>query len=55
MFVILMTAGAIVYARQTTPAPKPGIHNSGWIQDPGDVMFTHPEGSPVRAAMMANP
>ncbi|MEJ7664923.1 MAG: hypothetical protein WKG07_38120 [Hymenobacter sp.] len=18
------------------PAPKPGIHNSGWVQDPGD-------------------
>lgn len=22
------------------PAPKPGIHNSGWVQDPGDPMST---------------
>ncbi len=22
------------------PGPKPGIHNSGWVRDPGDVMYT---------------
>ena len=22
------------------PDPKPGVHNSGWIQDPGDLLFT---------------
>lgn len=21
------------------PAPKPGIHNSGWLRDPGDVLY----------------
>lgn len=24
------------------PAPKPGIHNSGWIRDPGSRYFTEP-------------
>ncbi|MFT3822522.1 MAG: cellulase family glycosylhydrolase [Chitinophagaceae bacterium] len=23
----------------TQPAPKTGVHNSGWVQDPGDPMF----------------
>jgi hypothetical protein len=22
------------------PEPKPGVHNSGWIMDPGDLLFT---------------
>jgi hypothetical protein len=21
------------------PAPKPGVHNSGWLRDPGDLLF----------------
>lgn len=25
------------------PDPKPGIHNSGWVRDPGDLLFTNPE------------
>jgi hypothetical protein len=24
------------------PDPKPGIHNSGWVRDPGDLLFTDP-------------
>lgn len=23
------------------PAPKPGIHNSGWVRDPGTMIYTH--------------
>jgi hypothetical protein len=52
MFVILDDCWLPSYMPGKQPAPKPGIHNSGWEQDPGDVLFTHPEGSPVRAAMM---
>jgi hypothetical protein len=28
------------YAAGKQPDPKPGIHNSGWIRDPGDLLFT---------------
>ena len=24
------------------PEPKPGIHNSGWVRDPGDLIFQEP-------------
>lgn len=29
------------------PEPKPGIHNSGWIQDPGDPESKNPENFPA--------
>lgn len=25
------------------PAPKPGIHNSGWVRDPGTMILNHPD------------
>jgi hypothetical protein len=25
------------------PAPKPGIHNSGWVRDPGTMIFRYPD------------
>ncbi|MGM9512033.1 glycoside hydrolase family 2 TIM barrel-domain containing protein [Larkinella sp. GY13] len=25
------------------PEPKPGIHNSGWVRDPGTMIHTHPD------------
>lgn len=25
------------------PDPKPGIHNSGWVRDPGTMIYTHPD------------
>jgi hypothetical protein len=31
------------YQAGTQPAPKPGIHNSGWVRDPGDLLFSDPE------------
>jgi hypothetical protein len=31
------------YKAGKQPDPKPGIHNSGWVRDPGDILFTDPE------------
>jgi hypothetical protein len=28
------------YQAGRQPEPKPGMHNSGWIRDPGDILFT---------------
>ncbi|GAA0537482.1 cellulase family glycosylhydrolase [Chitinophaga japonensis] len=25
------------------PDPKPGVHNSGWVRDPGTMIHTHPD------------
>jgi hypothetical protein len=25
------------------PAPKIGVHNSGWVRDPGTMIYTHPD------------
>ena len=30
------------YKAGKQPDPKPGIHNSGWVRDPGDLLFTNP-------------
>src|SRR5580765_5828577 len=27
----------------TQPAPKPGIHNSGWLRDPGKLLYDDPD------------
>ena len=29
------------YKPGTQPAPKPGVHNSGWVRDPGRLMDMH--------------
>ena len=31
------------YSAGKQPDPKPGVHNSGWIRDPGDLLFSSPE------------
>jgi hypothetical protein len=31
------------YSAGKQPEPKPGVHNSGWIQDPGSLLFENPE------------
>ena len=38
MFVFFDDCWNKVPAPGLQPAPKPGIHNSGWVQDPGDPM-----------------
>ncbi len=30
------------YKAGKQPDPKPGIHNSGWVRDPGDLLYTNP-------------
>jgi len=32
------------------PLPKPGVHNSGWVRDPGELLFTSDNLSPVLEA-----
>ncbi len=29
-----------IYKTGIQPLPKPGIHNSGWVRDPGELLFT---------------
>ncbi|MBN8577877.1 MAG: cellulase family glycosylhydrolase [Cytophagales bacterium] len=31
------------YAPGKQPEPRPGIHNSGWVRDPGTMIYTHPD------------
>src|SRR5690606_28192177 len=31
------------YAPGKQPEPKPGIHNSGWVRDPGTMIYSHPD------------
>jgi len=31
-----------IYKAGKQPDPNPGIHNSGWVRDPGDLLFTDP-------------
>ena len=31
------------YSAGKQPEPKPGVHNSGWVKDPGDLLFEKPE------------
>lgn len=31
------------YSAGKQPEQKPGVHNSGWVRDPGDLLFTSPE------------
>ena len=30
------------YSAGKQPEPKPGVHNSGWVRDPGDLLFDDP-------------
>jgi hypothetical protein len=35
------------YNEGKQPDPKTGTHNSGWVRDPGDLVFSHPTLIPV--------
>jgi hypothetical protein len=35
------------YAAGKQPEPEPGIHNSGWIRDPGEILFSDSTVLPV--------
>jgi hypothetical protein len=42
MFVFFDDCWNPTYHAGKQPAPKPGIHNSGWIRDPGQLYFEEP-------------
>jgi hypothetical protein len=39
IFVIFDDCWAPVYQAGKQPDPQPGVHNSGWVRDPGDLIF----------------
>ena len=39
MFVFFDDCWNATYAAGTQPDPKPGVHNSGWVQDPGTSIY----------------
>jgi hypothetical protein len=38
------------YSAGKQPEPKPGVHNSGWVRDPGDLLYTSDSLMPVLEA-----
>lgn len=40
MFVFFDDCWNPTYKAGKQPEPKPGIHNSGWVRDPGDLLFS---------------
>lgn len=42
MFVFFDDCWNPTYKAGTQPAPKPGIHNSGWVRDPGKLYYDKP-------------
>lgn len=42
VFVIFDDCWNPTYQAGKQPDPKPGVHNSGWVRDPGDLLFTDP-------------
>lgn len=43
MFVFFDDCWNNTYAKGNQPSPKTGIHNSGWVQDPGQLIYDNPE------------
>ncbi|MBT1710971.1 cellulase family glycosylhydrolase [Fulvivirgaceae bacterium PWU5] len=43
MFVFFDDCWNDTYAPGKQPEPKPGVHNSGWVRDPGTMIYTHPD------------
>ncbi len=42
MFVFFDDCWSETYKAGPQPAPKPGVHNSGWIRDPGKLLYDDP-------------
>ena len=42
IFVFFDDCWNATYEAGTQPAPKPGVHNSGWVRDPGTLYFEDP-------------
>ncbi|SFU52526.1 Cellulase (glycosyl hydrolase family 5) [Porphyromonadaceae bacterium KHP3R9] len=43
MFVVFDDCWNPTYEAGVQPGPKPGIHNSGWLRDPGDSIYINPD------------
>jgi hypothetical protein len=43
MFVFFDDCWNATYKAGKQPAPKPGIHNSGWVKDPGQLYYEEPK------------
>jgi hypothetical protein len=43
IFVIFDDCWNPVYSAGKQPDPKPGVHNSGWVRDPGELLYKNPE------------
>jgi len=42
IFVFFDDCWNATYQAGKQPAPKPGVHNSGWVRDPGDLIYQDP-------------
>ncbi len=47
IFVFMDDCWNPTYKAGKQPEPKPGVHNSGWIRDPGDLLFEDDELKPL--------
>lgn len=52
VFVFFDDCWNATYSVGTQPDPQPGVHNSGWLRDPGDLLFEKPELTAVLEAYM---
>ena len=43
LFVFFDDCWNATYQSGKQPEPKPGVHNSGWVRDPGDLIHAEPE------------
>jgi hypothetical protein len=43
MLVLFDDCWSPTYHSGLQPAPKPGVHNSGWVQDPGEYYYHEPQ------------
>ena len=47
IFVLFDDCWNATYKVGKQPEPKPGVHNSGWVRDPGDLLYTSDNLLPV--------
>ena len=47
IFVLFDDCWNPTYSTGKQPDPKPGVHNSGWVRDPGDLLYSSSDLMPV--------
>lgn len=50
IFVLFDDCWNPTYSTGKQPEPKPGVHNSGWVRDPGDLLYTSTDVMPILEA-----